>query len=414
MSFPSPFARGAAARRGLVLSGLVLTALVGCETAEVVVDRYRDLTPHEAYLRGLYESGLAETALARDWIAAARAAAAAPVPVGLPFREEALVTPEKPRAVAYRVEVGRGRRLVVEVSRSGADPARVFVDVFRIPEDDENPLRPVASGDTLPARLEYEPWRGGSFLVRVQPELLRGGVYTVTLRLEAQLEFPVAGLDVSAIRSVFGAPREGGRRTHHGVDIFALRGTPVLAAARGVIRDVDITRLGGKVVWLYDPARRASLYYAHLDSQAVTPGARVNPGDTVGFVGNTGNARTTPPHLHFGLYRRGEGPVDPTPFIRRPRGRVALKPRGGDHLGAWVRVREEGIRLRAGPSRRTAVLKELDPATPVRVLGGAGPWFRVALSDGLQGYVAARLTEEAPAATGAAVSSASPDGLDSY
>ncbi len=60
--------------------------------------------------------------------------------------------------------------------------------------------------------------------------------------------------------------------------------------------------LGGKQVWLRDTKRGQSLYYAHLDSIAKTSGS-VKTGDTLGFVGNTGNARTTPPHLHFGIYK---------------------------------------------------------------------------------------------------------------
>lgn len=62
-----------------------------------------------------------------------------------------------------------------------------------------------------------------------------------------------------------------------------------------------MTPRGGKVVWMRDEARGMSLYYAHLDSQHVAAGAYVRPGDTLGFVGKTGNARTTPPHLHFGI-----------------------------------------------------------------------------------------------------------------
>ena len=92
-----------------------------------------------------------------------------------------------------------------------------------------------------------------------------------------------------------------------------------MAAAPGTVTRVNETNLGGKVVWLRDTLGN-SLYYAHLDSQAVSSGMQVNIGDTLGFVGNTGNARTTPPHLHFGVYRRGEGPVDPWWFLHRPRG----------------------------------------------------------------------------------------------
>jgi hypothetical protein len=92
--------------------------------------------------------------------------------------------------------------------------------------------------------------------------------------------------------------------------------TPALAAADGVVRGVGVTSLGGKVVWLRDEDGHA-LYYAHLDRQYVTEGQQVRTGDTLGFIGNTGNARTTPPHLHFGIYARGEGPVDPWYFVYR-------------------------------------------------------------------------------------------------
>ena len=90
----------------------------------------------------------------------------------------------------------------------------------------------------------------------------------------------------------------------------------MLATSAGTINRVSVTNLGGKVVWIRDPVRNANIYFAHLDSQVVQNGDRVEVGDTIGFVGNTGNARTTPPHLHFGIYRRGEGAVDPAPFIR--------------------------------------------------------------------------------------------------
>jgi SH3-like domain-containing protein len=118
-------------------------------------------------------------------------------------------------------------------------------------------------------------------------------------------------------------------------------------------------------------------------------------GDTLGFVGNTGNARTTPTHLHFGIYRRGEGPVDPTPFLRPPSGRPVELTADLDRLGQWVRLSNDGIHLRAAPGTRSPVVRELEQYTPLRVLAGSGDFFRVRLPDGSQGYVAARLTEDA-------------------
>lgn len=370
--------------------------LAGCEEVEQARDRYRDLTPHEAYLASLAEAGLAETALVKDWIAAGHASVAGSALVQLPFQEEGFIAPEEAGAMAWRVRVGRGQRLTGEVTLTSPEGTRVFVDLFRLPEEEGDPLRPVLAVDTVPGAFLYEPWRGGDFILRVQPELLRGGRYRVTLRLEAQLAFPVEGRDERAVGSTWGSPRDGGRRSHEGIDIFAPRGTPVLATSDGTVNRVRETRLGGKVVWLRDEARNASVYFAHLDSQHVVSGQRVRVGDTLGFVGNTGNARTTSPHLHFGIYRRGEGAVDPFPFVRRPRvGPLAALTADLDRLGSWVRMRDGGIRLRVAPGLDADVAQELELHTPLRVMGGSGDWYRVRLPDGTVGYVAARLTEPA-------------------
>ena len=167
----------------------------------------------------------------------------------------------------------------------------------------------------------------------------------------------------------------------------------MLAAADGVVSRVEVTNLGGKVVWVRDPARNANIYYAHLDSQAVRPGQRVRVGDVLGFVGNTGNARTTHPHLHFGIYRRGEGAVDPAPFLHRPRGSPTPLTADVGALGTWRRTGDGEIHLRAAPASRAKIVRELGRYTPVRVLAGSGDWYRVRLPDGTTGYVAARLTE---------------------
>jgi murein DD-endopeptidase MepM/ murein hydrolase activator NlpD len=375
--------------------GLALVGLLGCEEVEQVQDRFRDLTPYEAYSESLSQAGLAETALARDWITAGSAAVDDAAPVALPFQEEGYITAEVPTAMAYRITVPRGRRLTADVTLETEDGTRVFVDLFRVAAGDEDPPRPIISTDSVPGSFEHEPWREGDFILRLQPELLRGGQYRVTLRLEAQLAFPVGGRSMQAIQSVFGAERDGGARSHDGVDIFAPRGTPVLAAAAGRAYRVGITNLGGKVVWVRDPVRNARLYYAHLDSQHVRNGDRIEIGDTLGFVGNTGNARTTPPHLHFGLYRTGEGPIDPTPFLAPPRGTLPELTADLGQLGEWVRLQSDGTHLRAAPDIDAPVLRELEQVTRVRVLGGSGEYFRVRLPDGSSGYVAARLTEPA-------------------
>jgi hypothetical protein len=89
-----------------------------------------------------------------------------------------------------------------------------------------------------------------------------------------------------------------------------------VAAADGTIVGVREGGIGGKTVWLRPDGQNITLYYAHLDEQLVQEGQAVKKGDVVGLVGNTGNARTTPPHLHFGIYGFG-GAINPFPFVNR-------------------------------------------------------------------------------------------------
>lgn len=126
---------------------------------------------------------------------------------------------------------------------------------------------------------------------------------------------PVQGVRASRIADTFGAPR-GRHRSHAGVDIFAPRGTPVLSATQGIVVSVRDSGLGGKQVWVFGPAGERH-YYAHLDAwrEGLATGDLVAPGDPLGKVGTTGNARGTPPHLHYGLYGKN-GAYDPLPLLK--------------------------------------------------------------------------------------------------
>lgn len=131
-----------------------------------------------------------------------------------------------------------------------------------------------------------------------------------------RLLVPVEGIAPDDLDDTFAARRSGGR-THRAIDIMAPRGTPVLAISDGEITRVHTNRLGGKVLYLRSHGGEYDFYYAHLDAYApgLEEGQTVRQGDVLGFVGNTGNARSTPPHLHFQVLRqsgRGRGtPVNP-------------------------------------------------------------------------------------------------------
>lgn len=126
--------------------------------------------------------------------------------------------------------------------------------------------------------------------------------------------FPVVGDDVS-FTDDYAAPRAG-TGWHHGNDLFAPTGTPLVAVADGVLSRVGVNTLGGNRLWLTDDAGNA-FYYAHLSAYApvAVEGARVSAGQVIGFVGNTGQAITTPPHLHFEIHPAAGDSVNPYPYL---------------------------------------------------------------------------------------------------
>lgn len=131
---------------------------------------------------------------------------------------------------------------------------------------------------------------------------------------EAKIEIPVRGVRAKQIADTFGAPR-GADRTHQGQDIFAKLGTPVYSATDGYVWRVGENNLGGNTVWIVGAGGRV-YYYAHLDKYApdLKVGDAVTTETVLGFVGSTGNARGTPPHLHFGVYATG-GAINPLPLF---------------------------------------------------------------------------------------------------
>ncbi|MEO8217219.1 MAG: M23 family metallopeptidase [Acidobacteriota bacterium] len=127
---------------------------------------------------------------------------------------------------------------------------------------------------------------------------------------------PVQGLSVTRIDDSFGAPRDGGKRKHRGIDLFAPRGTPVLAVSDGYISFIGEQPKGGRCLWL-STEEGVAFYYAHLDRWAsgIYEGEIVRQGEILGYVGNTGNAATTSPHLHFGVIEDEEA-LNPYPLLR--------------------------------------------------------------------------------------------------
>lgn len=134
---------------------------------------------------------------------------------------------------------------------------------------------------------------------------------------------PVAGVGVSDLRDTFGDARSGGRR-HAAIDIFAPVGTPVIASVDGTVQKLFTSRAGGLTIYQFDRDSRHVYYYAHLDRyrDGLAEGMFVRRGETIGFVGRTGNVGSATSHLHFAIEQlpptkewwKGS-PVNPYPIL---------------------------------------------------------------------------------------------------
>ena len=247
------------------------------------------------------------------WLKATLAALDEPTEVRMPFADDLVELDAGHVAVAYAFQGLSGQPLEIKLRRDASSSGPIYVDVFRVLDVLGEPLRERLTGlrpsaSSIKTRLPSD----GVYHVLVQTAATGAGHYGLTLELGASLPFPVVGAEAGAIRGLFGASRDAGRRSHEGVDIFVQRLTPVLAVAAGNAMPRH-DELGGNTVWLNTPG--TSYYYAHLDRIAVRDQQRVKVGDVLGYVGNTGNADGVPSHLHFGVYRWGREPIDPLPLL---------------------------------------------------------------------------------------------------
>ncbi len=286
------------------ISLFLLLAASSCKT-----NAFKKSSYHEQYGNKLSDAGLRHTALGRSWFTAAESALRSPLEISLPFNQSGYFSAEKHFAIGLSFQAQRGSKLLFRLKKNPVSNFTIYCEIWKR-SNDEPEL--VMAADTSQTEFELEIEEAGRYILRMQPELLQSGEYNISVSVGPGLGFPVAGK--SKIGSFWGAERDGGGRSHEGIDIFAPRRTPALAAADGKVLRVEEYQLGGKVVFFRPRDKHLSLYYAHLDEQLVEPGQKLKAGDTLGLIGNTGNARSTPPHLHFGIYATG-GAIDPLAFV---------------------------------------------------------------------------------------------------
>ena len=267
-------------------------------------------TPHEEYAEKLEDKNLDNTPEGRAWLAASKKALEVPQTIQLPYRQTGYFQPDKPRSLGLKFRAKQGERLTFTLNKKLTGLV-IYSDLFKA----NSVVAPVLSADTSSSQFSFDVEETGEYILRLQPELFRSGEYNLAISVGASLGFPVSN-NKASIGSFWGDGRDGGKRSHEGIDIFAPKHSPAIAAADGYVTGVKEGGIGGKTVWLRSEGKNYTLYYAHLDKQLVREGQLVKKGETIGLVGNTGNAKYTPSHLHFGVYTYG-GAIDPLPFVNK-------------------------------------------------------------------------------------------------
>jgi murein DD-endopeptidase MepM/ murein hydrolase activator NlpD len=344
---------------------------------------------HEDFARQIESNGLNNTIMGQRWLDAANAALTEPLPVVLPYAESGGFLAHNAGAQGLMFEAMDGQTLHLQFNRRGEPGGRVYVELFYarepLAEARHVRLRGLGAADS---KLELELPYDGQYIVRLQPELLVDVLYDLRLELDAAVPFPVQ-VERNAVGSFFGDPRDAGSRLHEGIDIFAPRNTPVVAVAAGRAH-ARTTQRGGNVVWLRTADR--SYYYAHLEKAAFSGRRFVEAGKVLGYVGNSGNAITTPTHLHFGVYRRGHGAMDPLPRLaarvfEQPPETLEFPPR-------HVRTHAGKLNLRAAPDTSSDVLEQLNEASIVKASAVRGEWLRVTTPWNVSGWIHRNFQEE--------------------
>lgn len=288
-----------------------LLFLAGCSGSSTGI--FTQKTAKEKYESKLEKSGNGKSA---EWARVGNYALQNPFKTPANYIEKGFFGKNLPEAAAYQFKAEAGQK--IEMNFIGkTNKLNVYMELWE--QIGNNAPKLILSADTIHNYIGAYSYDGGNYILRIQPEWGDEGFYTLRIATSPMLGWPIIAGAKSNIGSVWGDPRDGGARRHEGIDIMAAKGTNLVAVADGTIEYAGEDDLGGKVVSLKANGHPFSAYYAHLNEQMVTSGQKVKKGDIIGTVGNTGNARTTPPHLHFGIYF-GRMAKNPMAFVKQVKG----------------------------------------------------------------------------------------------
>ncbi len=358
-----------------------IISLISCRN-EKVKKEYKPTNEHELYIYSLEKANLHKSKLYKQFVENSQKALSQALVVSIPYSEMFYVDHAEPDAFGYRFELKKGQKVKIKSEITSKDSLKVFMDVFRIRDTLNTSWYRIASTSKDSLYIEFVARMNAEYILRIQPELLCDIQCFLKIEKESSLGFPVIGTNKSAIQSFFGDPRDGGRREHHGVDIFASRHTDIIASANGYVGRTGNRGIGGRHVWIYYPELAAHCYYAHLETVVVKSGMKIKAGTKLGTVGNSGNARFTPPHLHFGVYQSGFGPIDPYYYIATEYIKANDDPIDMDWIGQNMRTKSKPTIIKSNDQDFI-----VEKNTNLKVYAINTNKYRVRLPDGITGFI---------------------------
>ncbi|MFV8225539.1 peptidoglycan DD-metalloendopeptidase family protein [Christiangramia aquimixticola] len=287
---------------------IIIISLCSCSEIEKAEDLISGLSPRQEYQK---DENISDE-LFQIWKARVDVALENSLKIDLPYVEKGFFKPRNFAIYSYDTYLLPGEVIEIKINTESLSTL-IFTTIYK-KDNSSGVFEKLKTGAADKKELSFEVYEQGLYKIVIQPEIEANSPFQLEIKKSPSYLFPVINGKNSDIGSYWGDMREGGIRDHKGIDIFANKGTPVLAPTSGKITFSGEKGLGGKQVWLRDSKRKLDLYFAHLDS-IIPKLKKVKPGDTLGFVGNTGNAKTTPPHLHFGIYKNRRGAIDPIGFV---------------------------------------------------------------------------------------------------
>lgn len=361
----------------IFLSVIAIFLIVSCSKIRNVTDSIVKPSAREVYQR---QFSATDQTFAQ-WRAQYNLALGDSIIINNPYVEKGRLYPDTYPTYSYIIAAKEGEQITVEVVRDSLQQ-KFFIDLISLADNAHVPL---VTNDPNQHQITYAVSAAGDYRIVVQPEIKANTAFTLIVNKSPTYGFPVAGKGNAAIQSFWGYERDGGTRSHEGIDIFAARNTPIVAASNGVITRTGDMGLGGKQVWQRSKDLGHSLYYAHLDSISAVPGSTVSQGDTVGFMGSTGNAKGGSPHLHFGIYKGFGGAIDPLPFIFvHPSAKPGDFPKSS--FSRYSKTKSAAT-LRKSSSTKSLKIGMLAANDTIKVLGQSKDWLHVQTSTNQKAFL---------------------------